>query len=164
MSTTLLQLEFQKFLRDTRLQDIAKYELKEYHESIEYDQLNQMEEEEYNWLLEEFILNYTWDNCEICWYSWRLRLANEIDKDMNVIVLPLTPPDYTDTVGRDDLDRIMNDLTRRYFGYFLVTCPECQSILKQYNDMPVDEYNEEAIPCPVCKDTCPWSECPDLFF
>lgn len=38
---------------------------------------------------------------------------------------PDTVPLSDDTIGRDQLDTIMNELTRKYYGFILVMCPDC---------------------------------------
>lgn len=47
---------------------------------------------------------------------------------------PDTVPLSDDTDGRDQLDEIMNELTRKYYGFILVLCPECGTVHTRYSD------------------------------
>ncbi len=77
-----------------------------------------------------------------------------------LIEFPDEMPDANDTVVRDQLDHIMNDITKKYYGFTLCLCPDCSNVLVFYDDKP--------IPCPCCPESQDYpidsNECPDLFF
>jgi len=71
---------------------------------------------------------------------------------------PDTVPLSDDTIGRDQLDTIMNELTRKYYGFILVMCPDCWAINARHWDDFVECINGD------CAYMFRASEATDLFF
>lgn len=74
------------------------------------------------------------------------------------ILFPGKRPASSDTATRDKLDEIMNTITRKYYGFILVTCPECWTITPRHDDEPKDCENQN------CSMVFRASDAPDLFF
>ncbi len=39
-----------------------------------------LSDEDRTWLLTEHLMDYDWEERDLIWWSWRLRLANELDQ------------------------------------------------------------------------------------
>jgi len=71
---------------------------------------------------------------------------------------PKEVPEPWDTIGRDRLDDTMNTITRKYYGFILVMCPECGTVNCRRNDIEIACDNKK------CGLSFKSSEAPDLFF
>lgn len=72
------------------------------------------------------------------------------------LTIPDTPPSTDDTIARDHLNDLMNMLTRKYYWYILVICPNCDAIKMRSNDA--------ICKCSSCALSFRASDVPDLFF
>lgn len=71
---------------------------------------------------------------------------------------PLVPPTSDDTIGRDKLDALMNSITRKYYWFILVMCPECSTVNCRADDRVRACDNKK------CGTAFRSSDAPDLFF
>ena len=77
-----------------------------------------------------------------------------------LITFPDIPPLPADTITRDQMNQTMNAITKKYYGFILVTCPECGTIIARarYDDA------EHRCTNPSCTIEFRASDAPDLFF